>query len=140
MMCSCICIYYASIVLCSNQQYVLNQYVSHICRLPWIEVHGTTYKRGSIVVLGVDLLPKFGVVRDITVCNTDIYYFVCEILVTECFSHHFHAYQAHIQHPPFYNICKQSDLHDHTVLASSVISSQPNTMHILLQYQLIEYT
>ena len=107
-------------------------------RLSWIEVNGTTYRREGIVILGMDLVPKFGLVEDIIVFHTDLYYLICEVPVTECFSHHFHAFQARKQHPLEYFICKQSHLYDHTVLAAYVISSQPCLYHIPLKYQLVE--
>ena len=53
-----------------------------MCSLSWIEVRGIKYKK-SIVVLDNDELPKFGVVENIIVFNTDIYYFICSLLVTE---------------------------------------------------------
>ena len=113
-------------------------FFSCLYRLSWVEVNGTKYKLGSVVVLDNDELPKFGVVEDIIVFNTDKYHFVCSLLVTECFSHHFHAFQTSKQHPKKYFICKQTSLYDHSVLAAYPISSQPNFLYVPLKYQLIE--
>lgn len=110
----------------------------HHGRVSWIEVSGTVYKKGGIVVLGMDLVPTFGVLKDVIVFHTDMYYLVCELLITECFSHHFHVFQARAQHPLKYVLCKPVNLHDHTVLAAYVISTQPHFFHIPLKYQLIE--
>ena len=51
-------------------------------RLQWIEMNGTRYKKGGVVVLDMDLLPEFGVISDIIVFNTDEFYLVCDILFT----------------------------------------------------------
>ena len=112
--------------------------VYFILRLAWIDVNGTTYKKGSVVVLSMDLTPTFGVVKDIIVFETDIYYLVCEVLLTDCFSHHFHAFKTCKQHPASYDICKQTDLYDHAVLSAYTILSQPNFLFIPLKYQLVE--
>lgn len=107
-------------------------------RLSWVEVNGTLYKHGMVAVLDVDLIPVFGVICDILVFNTDVYHFVCEILFTECFSHHFHSYQTRKQVPVKYVCCKQSDLYDPTTLSSYSILSQPDILYIPLKYQLID--
>ena len=53
-------------------------------------MNGSVYKQGSIVVLHMDkTLLSFGIVEDILVLLTDVYYLVCSVLVTEYFSHHF---------------------------------------------------
>ncbi len=106
-------------------------------RLSWIEVNGTTYQRG-VVVLDMDLFPKFGIIEDIVVFQADMYYLVCEVLITQCFSHHFHPFKTCKQHPLEYSICKQAKLYDHTVLAAYVLSSQTHFFQIPLKYQLIE--
>ena len=87
-------------------------YTYIFCSLTWIEVNGSVYKQGSVVVVGMDYgMPTFGIIEDIVFC-TDVFYFVCSILFTECFSHHFHAFQVHKQHPEGYVICKPSALYD----------------------------
>ena len=108
-------------------------------RLSWVEIKGTTYKLGSVVVLSMNLVPTFGIIRDIFVFSTDMYYLLCEVFFTECFSHHFHAYQVCKQMPIDFLLCKQSELHDHTVLECYTVSSQPNSFYVPLKYQIIEY-
>ena len=88
----------------------------------------------------MDTVPRFGIVKDIIVFHTDIHYLVCETLITECFSHHFHAYQTCGQHPVEYTICKQANLYDHTVLTAYVISMQPHFFYVPIKYQLIDFT
>ena len=106
--------------------------------LSWVHLNGSTYKHGSIVVLSMDDVPTFGAVEDIIVLQTDMYYLVCSLLVTESFSHHFHAFQAHQVRPTKYHLCKPSALYDTYVLAAYVIPSDPTSMYVPLKYQLME--
>ena len=85
-----------------------------LCRISWIEVNGTTYKKGGVVVLEMDLVANFGVIQDV-ILYCDTMYFVCETIITDCFSNHFHAFKVYRQHPIEYSICKQAELYDHTV-------------------------
>ena len=49
---------------------------------------------------------------DVTEC-----YFVCEILITDCFNHHYHAYEVRKQEDPIpIVVCRQSDFINHHVL------------------------
>ena len=137
-----ICMYICMYTYSSLSWYALIRIILHLvytlislCRLSWIEVNGTTYKKNSVVVLGMDLVPRFGVVEEV---HTDMYYLVCEVLVTECLSHHFHSFQTCKQHPVEYVICKPANLYDHTVLAAYVIPTQRHLFHIPLKYQLID--
>ena len=86
----------------------------------------------------MDEVPKFSVVEDIIVFHTDIYYLVCSVLVTQCFSHHFYSFKTSKQHPKEYVICKPTSLYDHFVLAAYPISSQPQFLYVPLKYQLVE--
>lgn len=85
-------------------------------RLRWIEVLGTTYKPGGIVILSVQLQPRFGLISDIIVFDVDNYSLVCEVLHTECFHRHYHAYEVSHDTSPSFVFVKQSDLADHSVL------------------------
>ena len=55
--------------------------------LSWIEVYGFTYKPGCVVVLRMDgtNLPAFGIIEDVLVLCTEMFYLVYLALVTECF-------------------------------------------------------
>ncbi len=86
----------------------------------------------------MDLYPKFGISEDILVFQADMYYLVCKVLITQCFSHHFHAFLTCEQHPLEYSICKQAKLYDHTVMAAYVLSSQPRFLHIPLLVRIFE--
>ena len=92
----------------------------------------------SVVVLEMELVPKFGVIEDIIVLDTDIFYLVCQVLKTENFNHHLHSYKTHKQSSREYWIGEQKDLFDHTVLAAYKCSSQPGSFNIPLKYQLTD--
>ena len=102
-------------------------------RLHWIEVLGTIYKPGGVVVLSVDLLPKFGYISDIIVFDVDNYSLVCEVLHTECFHKHYHAYEVSHDTAPSFVFVKQSDLADHSVLGLYKLSR-----FVSLKYHIME--
>ena len=91
-----------------------------------------------VVVLSMDDVPTFAAIEDIVLLQTDVYTLVCSLLVTECFLHHFHAFQTHKAHPTKYIICKPSTLYDTYVLGAYAIPSNPTSMYIPLKYQLME--
>lgn len=90
------------------------------------------------VVLSMDLVPTFGVIADITVSDTDDIIIICEVLKTENFSHHLHAYKTHKQSSTEYWIGRQRDLYNHTVLAAYTCDDQPGLFNIPLKYQLVD--
>ena len=100
------------------------------CSLSWIKVNGSVYKQGSVVLGMEDGMPTFGIIEDIVVFCTDMFYLVCSILFTECFSHHFHAFQVH----NISLICTPT-LYDTYVLAAYSVRSH---LYVMLKYQLIE--
>ncbi len=53
-------------------------------RVSWIELCGTHYTSGDLVVATSDLLPQFGIIQEIIV-DILCYYFVLELLHTICF-------------------------------------------------------
>ena len=87
-------------------------------------------------MLGVDPMPKFGLINDIIALNTDVYYIVYEVLVTECFAHHFHSYKTYKHVPKLYECCKLTDIYDYTMLSAYTLSSQLQYQFIPLKYQL----
>ena len=87
-----------------------------MCRVTWIEVLGTRYSPGGVVVLSVQLVPVFGLICDILTFDVSDYFLVCETLITECFCSHYHAYEVSYDSYPEYVFVKQSDLADHSVL------------------------
>ena len=67
----------------------------------WIEISGTRYVCGSIVLLSSDFLPIFGFVTDIIVLDVENYYLVCEVLETVCFNSNYHSYEVCHDSSPF---------------------------------------
>lgn len=102
-------------------------------RLQWVEIYGTKYKKGAIVVLDMDLVPEFGIISEIIVLHTDQYYFACETLYTHCFESHLHSYL--VSHDHSYTIIKQADLYDFVTLSVYNINSN---LYIPLKYQLVD--
>ena len=125
------CIYTSwSNLLCKNE-FLLFYSVT------WVEITGTHYSHGSVVVLGTDLLPKFGIIEDIFVDNFHSYFFVLEELQTVCFSPQYHSYEVIAHSPKMYHVCKPSDLFDHNVLGKYQVSSC-HSFFVPLKYYLTE--
>jgi len=83
----------------------------------WIEVLGTTYKPGEIVVVSVETVPTFGLITDIIVMDTTNYFLVIKKMHTICFNAHLHGYEVDYSGlQPEYTFLKQSHLVDHNTL------------------------
>ena len=94
------------------------------CRSSWVKIGGTVYKEDNIVAVSSDLLPVFGKILTIVMIDVTQCYFVCELLITDCFNSHYHAYEVskHITPTPIV-ICRQTDFIDHHVLGLYHVSS-----------------
>ena len=77
-----------------------------LLRLTWIEVDGSAYHLGDVVVLKNELLPTFGVIQDVIVFDVDVYYLVTEVLITECFVNHYHSFEVSKQSETQYHVKK----------------------------------
>ena len=53
-----------------------------MCSVTWIEITGTRYSHGNVVVIDTDLVPVFSIIEDIIVDELMCYYFVLEKLHT----------------------------------------------------------
>ena len=104
------------------------------CRVSWIDKDGTKYLKEVVVVLQSLMMPIFGIIKDIVVHCAD-YFFVCNMLHTECFSSHFHAYE--VSKTNDYILCTHSDLADHHVLDLYHLSSY-TTGFIPVKYHLFK--
>lgn len=105
-----------------------------VLRISWVEVDGTKYRKGCVLVLESDLVPLFGVVEEIH-CVSNQYYFVCKCLHTECFSPHFHAYKVTKNFEEL-RYCTISDLSDHNPLSMYTLVS--HQMYVCMKYYIIE--
>ena len=63
-------------------------------RSSWVKIGGTVYKPDNIVAISSDLLPVFGKIIDVLIVSVTDCYFVCELLVTDSFNSHNHAYET----------------------------------------------
>lgn len=110
-----------------------------INRTPWAEINGITYKLGGVIILDMDYVnPKFGLIKDIFILNSEIF-FVSEILWTVSFVHHFHSFLVyHADDPIDFCICKQQDFYDHTMLSPYPCSDEHSSYYVPLKYQLID--
>ena len=105
-------------------------------RISWVEIDGTRYQKGSVVVLESYLSPVFGIIVDIIVRNSDQYYFVCDTVHT-VFSSHFHAYEVVKNSVAEFVICSHSALVDHTVLTLYTLPSH-SSYFIPMKYHIVE--
>ncbi len=112
--------------------------MNYFYRTSWFQEKGTLYKPGGVVVLHVDNVPVFGNIIDLFVLTVDDFYFVCEILHTECFNPHFHAYQVCKADKIQYHICKVSHLSDHYCLSKYQLSSYSSSWFVSLKYYLVD--
>ena len=87
------------------------------------------------MVLQSNLLPLFGVIKDI-LFHCDEYYFGCCMLDTQCYNAHFHAYE--VTSTSEYILCTQSDLADHYVLSYYNLSTS-SSQYIPVKYHLNEH-
>lgn len=88
----------------------------------------------NVVVLDSSLLPEFGIIHDVL---NDVHqpFLVCEKLITDCFSSHYHAYEIIRPNPPVFCICKQSQLYDYSVLSLYHVQS---SLFVSVKYYLVE--
>lgn len=95
---------------------------------------GYQYKFGDIVVLSSDLLPCFGLIKDIVIYD-GIYYLTCNVLETECFCHHNHSYEVTYQFPSVISFCNINELYDYHHLGLYESNSR---FFVPLKYHIIE--
>ncbi len=89
-------------------------------RVKWILVNGTKYNLSSVLIIGYeDDLPKFGKVSEILVTVGSAIVFEVNVLYTETYDLHYHAY-----------IIKPST-QNYSFPLSQVLSFHPLTLNIL---------
>ena len=64
----------------------------------WVEIIGTSYNIGAVVVVGMDLLPQFGLLKHIIISDVHANYilFVYQAVHTICFLPNLHVYEVEI--------------------------------------------
>jgi len=88
-----------------------------------ITVAGMHYVKGNIVVLDFnDLGPIFGKIATFVCGRTDKWYLVVEMIYTEEFYSHFHAYAIKEVKPTLYSIVRFDELVDHHPLHCCIVT------------------
>ena len=88
-----------------------------------MKVSSRLFKPGGILIHSIDFLPTFGAIIDILVLNVDNYFIVYQLLDTNCFSHHFHAYEVSYPLLPNYVIKKHTTFLDNPTLGMNKLGS-----------------
>ena len=78
----------------------------------WVKIGGTIYKADNVVAVSSNLLHLFGKITDIFIVDVSQCHFVSELLVTESFNSHYHAFEVkkQTQQPTQLVVYKQTDL------------------------------
>ena len=87
-------------------------------------------------MLSVEPFFRFGLIKDVIVLDVDDYFLVCEVLETECFNSHFHAYEVSRYCPPSFVFVKQVSLADHSMLG---LYKKADKYFIALKYLVVSY-
>ena len=110
-------------------------------RVTWIQLQGTKYVEGCVVVLdSSEILPTFGVIINVLLIKPDEPYFVCELLQTEKYSTHFHSFIIQRDKPIPIVFCKPDELCDHHTLGLYSLRFNHDTVptyYIVPQYHLM---
>ena len=87
-------------------------------RVTWIQLQGTKYIEGCVVVLDIsEILPIFGIIIDIILITANQPYLVCEVLYTKEFSAHLHSFVVKREAKPVpIVVCQPHELSDHHTL------------------------
>ena len=105
------------------------------CSVKWVQIKGTKYSIGSITVIKTDVIPTFGLVVDLLVVDVDICLFVCEVLETEYFDEHLHAFKVSKELSSHVSlaICRHKELADYHVLS---LYKHHHSLYIVPKYNL----
>ena len=88
----------------TGMYYIIEKNPSHCIShwVTWIQLQGTKYIEGSLVVLDTsEIVPIFGIIFNILLIKADQSYLVCEVLHTEEFSAHLHSFIVTREDKPF---------------------------------------
>ena len=79
--------------------------------------------------------PVFGQLHDILLTKVDICIFVCNILGTEGYVDHLHAFELHHEKPTPLTFCKQQDLSDYHPLG---LYKLDDSLYVVIKYYIEE--
>lgn len=106
-----------------------------------MQIRGTTYCEGSVVTLTSSILPTFRRIIDILIADVDTPLLVCEILQTEEFRAHLHAFVVRTQEPIPTTVLKQNEVADHHVLGLyklSLFQDDIFSLYIVPKYHVVD--
>ena len=108
----------------------------------WVNIHGTVYKPGTVVVLSNCILPEFGEILELLMYTTYMdksqCLFMCKLYVTNSFNAHFHSFEVYEDTSCQTVFVSQSNLADYHVLSIHSLSSFPHIKFIPCKYHIIE--
>lgn len=99
----------------------------------WVQIKGTKYSKGSVTVIEANIIPTFGIIVDLLVVDVDICLFVCEVLTTEYFEEHLHAFKVSRETPVSLAICQHKELADYHVLS---LYKHHHSLYVVPKYNL----
>ena len=102
-------------------------------RTKWVQCNGVVYSVGCVVMLNT--APTFGQLNDIILTDVDICLFVCNILSTEGYVDHLHAFEVHQEKPIPIVFYKQSDLTDYHPLGLYKLN---DSLYVVPKYSIEE--
>ena len=109
----------------------------HHCRVNWVNIKGTQYKRNDCIMTGFTHdEPKFARIVDIVFVEShQAPIFICELLTTVSYSSHYHSYE--VVSNETYNIITLDTLVDHNVLSMYQTFQNRFKYYITLKYYII---
>lgn len=99
----------------------------------WVQIKGTRYSKGSVTVIEADIIPTFGLIIDLLMVDVDVCLFVCEVLTSEYFEEHLHAFKVSKESPVSLAICRHKELADHHVLS---LYKHHHSLYVVPKYNL----
>lgn len=82
------------ISLVTHKLYFSKLEFNELLAVDWVEVKGTLYKPGMVIVVSCEELPEFGLIHQIILHEKNKIYFVFKILHFVCFNRHLHAFEV----------------------------------------------
>ena len=107
-------------------------YLCILCRTKWIQIRGSRYSVGCIVL---NSEPVFGQIVDILLTAVDMCLLVCEVLTTDGYVEHFHAFEVSKETPTPLAFCSPQELADYHILGLYKLN---HAMYVVPKYHIGE--
>ena len=116
---------------------LLTMYILSVHSVKWVELAGTTYRPGGVVVISSTLMPSFALIMDVLLLGTDsVCMFICRKYTTQCFNSHLHAYEVVESEEQI--VVEQNNLQDYHVLSQFKLDTHDDVLFISMKYHIIE--